>query len=166
MRARQVAVSVLATALFVGVPVSASAEMTSAAAGCPTSYKGPGTILTSHFGKNDPNYNNGVTSFYGRKFYLRTGQGGPDRSAGHIYSGRQSGDRIWLDVTRDKGRTWVGCGSLIGSHTRWFAHYDDSANTLIRVCIRVDTRDGRKTKCQAVGNYTDANGRRWWKDTP
>lgn len=119
--------------------------------------------MTSHFGKGTDH--NGVTSFYGRKFYLRAGQAGPERSAGHIFRGRKFGDRIWLDVSRDKGRTWVGCGSRIGSHTRWFDHYDDSPDTLIRVCIRVNTQYGRKTKCQTVGNFP-AYGRHWWKDSP
>jgi hypothetical protein len=145
------------------VPATAAAgSAPSATARCPQSYPsaGPGESIT-HKGAGDRRYAYGKTKFRGRTIVLKTGRY-YDRSSGAIIKGRRGGDKVWVDITGNRGRSWQKCGVRSGKQTPWFQH-GTVRGRWMRVCIKV--RSVAKPKCAHVGNKTGPGNRKWWSDS-
>ncbi|MFE7330985.1 hypothetical protein ACFU8W_39890 [Streptomyces sp. NPDC057565] len=109
----------------------------------------------THKGAGTPAYNNGLTSFRGRVFQLRT-EPAFDYSQGNIASGYQSGDKVWVDISVNQGKSWTQCGPYYRDRT-YFAYHKYK---WMRVCVNVDGY----TQCATNGNRTGPDGSKWWYD--
>jgi|GEM_PF-6812057 len=111
--------------------------------------------LITHKGANTPSQNNGLTSFRGRVFQLRT-EPAFDYSQGNIASGYKSGDKVWIDVSENQGQSWTQCGPYYRDRTYFSYH----KGKWMRVCVNVDGI----TQCATNGNKTGPGGSKWWDD--
>ncbi|MBO2458263.1 hypothetical protein [Actinomadura violacea] len=112
----------------------------------------------SHKGKGTAKYNYGVTKYRGRQLILRTGRI-YDRSSARILKGYKKGDKVWVDITGNGGKSWQACGSTSGDRTGWFLH--DYKKRWIRACMKVDGH----VKCATNGNKKGPGKRWWWSDS-
>ncbi|MCC9710966.1 hypothetical protein E4N62_40495 [Streptomyces sp. MNU76] len=142
-------VGICATAL-----VSAPAQAAHAAESCGYTTSSVDPTVT-HKGAGTPAYNNGLTSFRGRVFQLRT-EPIFDYSQGNIASGYKSGDKVWVDISVDQGKSWTQCGPYYRDRT-YFAYHKGK---WMRVCVNVDGI----TQCATNGNKTGPGGSKWWDD--
>lgn len=161
------AAAVLLTVPLVG-PSSAQAALSAAACSI-KSYDDPGFgEVVERKGNNTPKYNNGYTDMYGRRLSLVTGRI-HDRSAGRLEKAKK-GDKVWVHISHDKGKTWQVCGEkTAGSDgtltSKWFIH--DVSGRWIRACASNVVGPQRVNWCADVGNKTSkVNGvtLHWWSD--
>jgi hypothetical protein len=95
----------------------------------------------------------GLTHFRGRTFQLRAKHyAGED--AGNIAQGYRPGDQVWVDVSRDQGKSWVRCGPYPSDRTMWVPH----RGRWLRVCVRADGQ----TQCATNGDVQGDDGSLWW----
>ncbi|NUP36935.1 MAG: hypothetical protein HOY76_07920 [Streptomyces sp.] len=133
---------------------------------------GPGEIVTRK-GSGSNTQNDGYTDKHGRKLQLATGKL-YDRSAGRLTHAKK-GDKVWVDISHDKGKTWKVCGSVTKGNTighvltsKIFIHSSgDVKNRYMRACAKT----GDKTWCADIGNKSNKNvvgdnwTRYWWTDS-
>jgi len=128
-------------------------------------------IYLSHKGKGGKG--NGETKKDGRVLILSTGKV-PDYSAARLSGKTKKGDRVWVDISHDKGKNWKGCGGTVAGmdkakfHSKWYVHSSNTAvsvvkNRVMRACARTTTNGKRTTWCATVGDVK-TDGRYWWTD--
>jgi hypothetical protein len=151
----------------------AAAETGTLGQGGSCTYKAQGApTFKSHKGKGDKKYNYGETKRDGRLLILSTGTAtSADNSAARLSGKVRKGDRVWVDISHDKGKNWKGCGGVTTDkadkqfYSKWYAHYrkGEITNRVIRACARTTTNDKRTTWCATVGDVK-TSGRYWWTD--
>ncbi|UGY93358.1 hypothetical protein [Streptomyces gobiensis] len=158
---------------------SASEGMQAAAASASCVYKsydGPGFWETvSRKGKGTAKYNDGYTKRYGRSLLMATGKI-HDRSVGRINKARK-GDRVWVNISHNKGRTWQSCGFKTAKKdgqkltSKWYLHSGRGVkNRYMRACANTKNTSGKRvTWCADIGNkknrnHSDNKLRYWWTD--
>ncbi|WP_175408672.1 hypothetical protein [Streptomyces sp. TRM64462] len=127
---------------------------------CTYDEKGKPWVL-SHHGKGGKN--DGQTKKDGRVLILSTGTAKtPDNSAARLSGKVKKGDRVWVDISHDKGKNWRGCGGVTTKkdkdkfYSKWYAHSGKNIkNRVMRACARTTTDGKRTTWCGP-----------WWSDTP
>lgn len=129
----------------------------------------------SHKGAGDKKYNNGVTENHGRVLILSTGKW-PDYSAARLSGKVRKGDRVWVDISYDKGKNWQGCGGVSTDkkdkqfYSKWYRHSGGGVKgRVMRACARTTmgaTDNGKRvTWCANVGDVKTPNTNRfWWSD--
>lgn len=137
----------------------ATTEVTAAAKCTIHKYPNAGwNEIISHKGKGTAKYDYGVTKYRGRQLILRTGRL-YDRSSARILKGHKKGDRVWVDITGNGGKSWQACGSNGSDRTGWFLH--NYKKRWIRACMKVDGH----VKCATNGNKSGPGKRKWWSDS-
>ncbi|MGW0737065.1 hypothetical protein [Streptomyces sp. NPDC002851] len=122
-------------------------------------------------GVNTSKYNNGYTNKYGRQLYLATGRN-KDRSAAKLAFARK-GDKVWVDISHDKGKTWKACGHTTLKTTSrdpqyvTSKRYIHSSKTVKNRWMRACAKTNGNVWCANIGNKTSKVGgvkRYWWTD--
>ncbi|MFI7131760.1 hypothetical protein ACIBQ1_39215 [Nonomuraea sp. NPDC050153] len=95
----------------------------------------------------------GPVSIFGRTATLYYGRiGGVTRGWAHLGGDTLWGDSVWMDWTRDGGRTWIQCGPFevsSGGQTKTSAAQRTSsdANWRFRACLRWGRHEPAAIKC-------------------
>ncbi|GHE39421.1 hypothetical protein [Streptomyces capitiformicae] len=174
---RVLTATAMATALTATVAggTAAAAEIGTMGQGDKCTYKEQSMPLkVSHKGAGDKKYNNGVTEKYGRVLILSTGKW-PDYSAARLSGKVRKADRVWVDISYDKGKNWQGCGGVSTDkkdkkfYSKWYRHSGDGVKgRVMRACARTTmgaTDNGKRvTWCATVGDVKSKAGARWWSD--
>jgi hypothetical protein len=106
-----------------------------------------------HEGKDDAAQADGLTRFRGRTLQMRAKRYAGD-DQGNIARSYQLGDEVWVDVSTDRGGSWLRCGPYAGDRTLWIPH----RGKWLRACMRADG----VTQCATNGNERGPDGSRWW----
>ncbi|MFJ2898980.1 hypothetical protein ACIO87_29315 [Streptomyces sp. NPDC087218] len=135
-------------------------------------YSGWGPFeAVSRKGKGDEKYNEGYTVRGYKILALRTGKI-HDRSAAEL-SLASKGDKVWVTISHDKGKTWKSCGHKTAkangqtiTSTKYLHSGSDVHNRYMRACAKT----GGKVWCADIGNksnrnHSDGKKRYWWTDS-
>ncbi|MFI9832915.1 hypothetical protein ACIHIX_35120 [Streptomyces sp. NPDC051913] len=127
--------------------------------------------IVSYKGKDTDKYNDGVTKKHSRVLKLMTGKF-YDRSAGRLEKTKK-GDKVWVNISHDKGKTWKSCGYATSGEDgqtitskRYIHSSDDVKNRYMRACAKTSGY----TWCADIGDKSnssasDGQKRYWWTDS-
>ncbi|WP_188186849.1 hypothetical protein [Nonomuraea sp. SYSU D8015] len=129
---------------------------------------GPGEIVKRK-GEGTPKYNDGYTDLLGRRLTLVNAAVIHERSAARLEKAKK-GDRVWVRISHDQGKTWQNCGSTEASKngrldSKWFQH--KVQGRWIRACTSVVAGNKRAGWCADIGDKTsrpDGRTHYWWTD--